>query len=168
MTAQSVPTNCHMPETLRSKEKLDIVQERSNLWGHFSPWVQRLCVIILCSEVEVSSVDLDSYLKFADIHMESHFFSTFVILDFCGPTLGHVSRHVGTCHVGVLHIKWKVLKNWCVWPPRFWKSDQNWGSYGLDNENIQKTSLRTSSQLWLTPWLGCDMVTSGIFSLSRP
>ena len=100
--------------------------------------------------------------------MESYFFSTFVILDFCEPTLGHVFRHVGTCHVGVLHIKWKVLKNWCVWPPRFWKSDQNWGTYGLDNENIQKTSLQTSSQLWLTPWLGCDMVTSGIFSLSRP
>ena len=73
------------------------------------------------------------------------FFSTFVILDFFGPTLGHVSRHVGTCHVGVLHIKWKVLKNWCVWPPRFWKSDQNWGSYGLDNENKFSFTLVSSS-----------------------
>ena len=66
-----------------------------------------------------------------------------MIFDFHGPTLGHVSRHVGTCHVGVLHIKWKVLKSWYVWAPRFWKSDQNWGSYGLDNESILNSSLKS-------------------------
>ena len=66
-----------------------------------------------------------------------------MIFNFHGPCLGHVLGHLATCHMGVLHIKWKVLKSWYVWAPRFWKSDQNWGSYGLDNESILNSSLKS-------------------------
>ena len=63
---------------------------------------------------EVFYVDWDSYPKFANLHLESQFFLTFAFFNFYGPTLGHVFGHVATCHVGVLHIKWKLLKHWYV------------------------------------------------------
>ena len=88
----------------------------------------------------------------------------FNFCDFCGPTLGHVSRHVGTCHVGVLHIKWKVMKNWCVWPPRFWKSDQIWGSYGLDNENILNSSLKSPYHIQIKELVRAEMMSAMRFS----
>ena len=50
-------------------------------------------------------VDEDSYPKFADLYLESQFFSTFRILTFHGPTLRHVFGHLAMCHVGVLHLK---------------------------------------------------------------
>ena len=52
-------------------------------------------------------VDQVFYLKFANLNLESSFFSTFVIFIFHGPTLGHVSGHVDTCHVVVQQMKMK-------------------------------------------------------------
>ena len=42
--------------------------------------------------------------------LEVGFFSTFVIFIFHGQALGHVSGHVGTCHVDVQQIRIKGLE----------------------------------------------------------
>ena len=44
----------------------------------------------------------------------SRFFKTFVIFIFDGPTLGHISGHVDTCHVVVKQMKMKVISVCCV------------------------------------------------------
>ena len=62
-------------------------------------------------EDQIFYVDQESYLKFAHMNLERSFFSTFVIFIFHGPTLGHVFGHVATCHVGVMHIKLKLLEH---------------------------------------------------------
>ena len=58
---------------------------------------------------EILYVDHVFYLKFANLNLESFFFSTFVIFIFHGPTLGHISGHVGTCHMVVQQMKIKGL-----------------------------------------------------------
>ena len=62
------------------------------------------------SEYQVFYVDQDTDLNFANLHQENWFFKIIVIFDLDGFTLGHVFRHVDMCHVGIMHIKWKVLK----------------------------------------------------------
>ena len=59
------------------------------------------------------------------------------------------------CHVGVQGWKWKVLESWYAEAPKFWKSDQNWGSYGLDNQNHHYTSpfRSKSDQRWCLHWV---------------
>ena len=43
--------------------------------------------------------------------LEVGFFLTFVIFVFHGATLGHVSGHMGTCHVDVQQMKKKNFEN---------------------------------------------------------
>ena len=54
-------------------------------------------------------VDQEFYLKFAHMNLESSFFSTFVFFIFHFSSLGHVSGHLGTCHVDVQQIRIEVL-----------------------------------------------------------
>ena len=49
------------------------------------------------------------YLKFANLNLESSFYLIFVILIFHGPTLGHVSGNVSTCHMVGQQMKMKGL-----------------------------------------------------------
>ena len=87
--------------------------------------------------------------------LEVGFFSTLVIFVFHGAPLGHVSGHVACATWMFSKWKRKVLESWYAEAPKFWKSDQNWGSYGLDNQNHHYTSpFRSySDQRWCLHWV---------------
>ncbi len=48
------------------------------------------------------------------MQLESSFFLTFVIFIFHGPSLGHVSGHVGMCHVVVQQVNLELGKLICL------------------------------------------------------
>ena len=64
--------------------------------------------------------------KVLEWNLEVGFFSIFGIFVFHGPTLGHVSGHVGTCHMDFQQIRIEGLgKLICSGTILILKSDQN-------------------------------------------